>query len=289
MHDTTTIAKWRKTARTRLKPLSAHADREADLLLEAVLGLSRAQLFTRDTEVLAAEQLVKLNHQLERLENDEPLAYVLGEQEFWSLPFLVTPNVLIPRPDTELLVETALNHLADSPGSRILELGTGSGAIALALAHSRPLDTIVATDISSRALAVARSNQERLSKSHQRTENLSFVQSNWYDSLNTEPFDLIVSNPPYIDLSDPHVTTSVRQYEPESALFSGNDGLEDIELIIEGAASCLKPGGRILLEHGWQQHKRVSQCYADNGYVNITSCRDPAGHDRVTGATREEN
>jgi release factor glutamine methyltransferase len=278
MTDHSSIAAQRKSGRARLADHSLTPDRDIDALLCDLTGLNRAQLYAHHRRVLTNTQIDGLDTQLRRLEQGEPLAYVRGKEDFWSLSLHVTPHVLIPRPDTELLVEVALASLADIPRARVLDLGTGSGAVALALASDRPLDAVVASDSSAAALSVARANQQRLGLA-----NVSFVLSDWYQKIDGEPFDLIVSNPPYIDVTDPHVETSVRDYEPHEALFCGRQGLEAIATIISGSKAHLKAGGTLWFEHGWQQHEQAGALLREQGFDSVASHRDLAGHYRVTG------
>lgn len=282
MHERLTLADWRQMAKTRLAAGSDQPLRDADTLLEHALGLTRAQLYTHSEQVVDKSQAEILEGLLERLARDEPLAYVTGEAEFWSLTLRVNPHVLIPRADTELLVELVLGALPTS-GARILELGTGSGAIALALATERPDDTLVATDISQEALKVARNNQTLLAAGH-RVDHVQFVHSDWFEALSGQTYDVIVSNPPYIDPQDAHVSPSVRQYEPARALFANAYGLADIAGIIDDAPSHLTDKGRVFVEHGWRQREPVAALYERRGFTDIQSHRDLNGHYRVTCA-----
>ncbi len=281
MQDSLTIAAQRKSGRERLKDHSVRPDRDFDVLLCDLLGLDRAQLYIEDQRLLTPDEAHALEALLVRLEQGEPLAYVRGQEAFWSLELNVTPGVLIPRPDTELLVEVALSALSGRPSARILDLGTGSGAVALALGSERPLDAVMGTDISEDALTLARGNRDRLELS-----NVSFVRSDWYRNLGDDTFDMIVSNPPYIDYEDPHVASSVRDYEPHDALFSGKLGYEAIETIISGAPARLSPGGQLFFEHGWKQHEHASRLLREQGFEEVVSYRDLAGHYRVTGGRK---
>ncbi len=284
MPDTTTIAAQRQSGQERLKPHALRPTKDIEALLTDLLGMSRAQLFSRSERTLTVAQIASLDRSLQRLEQGEPIAYVRGQEEFWSLSLNVTPSVLIPRPDTERLVELALERLSSLPTARVLELGTGSGAIALALASERPQDSIVATDISPEAIEVAYTNYQRLTKRNPHVADVSLLVSNWYQQLDQTPFDLIVSNPPYIDPADPHIESSVKQHEPSIALFAKNEGMAAIQHIVANAAAHMKPGGSLMLEHGWQQHSSVEQCFQEHGFTEIKSHQDLAGHYRVTEA-----
>ncbi len=215
---------------------------------------------------------------LERRLQGEPVAYILGEREFFGLKFKVTPDTLIPRPDTELLVELALQHMPENKGWRVLDMGTGSGAIALSIAHSRPDAEVTAADASGAALDVARENAGRLG-----VRNISFLQSDWFSALSGQRFDLIVSNPPYIAAADRHLTQGDVRFEPLSALASGADGLDDIRKIVGQAGAYLEHGAWLLLEHGYDQAAQVRDLLHQNGFVEIFSEKDIAGIDRVSG------
>jgi release factor glutamine methyltransferase len=208
----------------------------------------------------------------------EPIAYIRGQQEFWSLLFEVTPSVLIPRPETELVVERALEHLNAQNESRVLDLGTGSGAIALAIANERPHSRIVAIDQSKDALAVAMRNAARFQTAH-----VQFLQSNWFGALDeSSRFDVIVSNPPYIASDDPELHPQVRRYEPTAALIPGPSGSEALRTIIERAPSHLASNGWLILEHGWKQSAYVRDLLVRSGFTHVRSHADLAGHERVT-------
>lgn len=250
---------------------------DAELLLAHVLHVSRTYLYTWPEQELTAQQQTDFNQLVERRCAGEPMAYILGRQEFWSLPLEVTRNTLIPRPETELLVECVLNQFISQSLITIADLGTGSGAIALALAHEHPEWRILATDQSSKTLEVAERNAKRLKLSVQ------FFQGDWCGALPSGmKFDAIVSNPPYIAIDDPALEAS--GYEPESALIAAEKGLKDLKQIIVEARSYLKPGGCLFLEHGYQQAKAVASLFLEAGYQDIRLYQDNAGHARVSMA-----
>jgi len=207
----------------------------------------------------------------------EPIAYLIGRRAFWSLEFDVAPGVLIPRPETELLVELALARMPVDLACPVVDLGTGSGAIALSLAHERPSAQVLGTDASGDALAIARANAQRLG-----IVNVTFAQGDWYDALGGAQFDLIVSNPPYIAQGDPHLVEGDLRFEPPGALSSGPDGLDAIRVIVADAPRHLNPEGALLVEHGWNQAERVRALLRDRGFVAIETVRDAAGHERIT-------
>jgi release factor glutamine methyltransferase len=208
----------------------------------------------------------------------EPLAYLTGRREFWSLDLAVTPDVLIPRPETELLVELALQRIPRNVKVDIADLGTGSGAIALALAHERPLTRVLATDASAATLTVARDNAARL-----RNGNIEFAQGDWCAALGNRKFDLIVSNPPYIADKDAHLQQGDLRFEPRAALASGADGLDAIRVIVHGAPAHLKPGAWLMFEHGHEQGLAVRDLLEKSGFVEVFTERDLEGRERVTG------
>lgn len=246
---------------------------EVQCLLQAVLKVNRAYLLTHPERVLSENESARYAELFNRRLQGEPIAYLLGAREFYGLEFKVTPDTLIPRPDTELLVELALQRIPC--GGRVLDMGTGSGAIALSIAHARPDVEVVAVDASVAALAVASENARRL-----QTNNVRLLQSDWFSAFADERFDLIVSNPPYIEADDPHL--SQLRFEPREALASGSDGLDDIRQIISEAANHLNPGGWLMLEHGYDQAERVRQLLHQAGFLGVSSLRDLAGIERAT-------
>lgn len=250
---------------------------EAELLLAHALDWSRTRLHAWPE---AEPDREKCNHYRELVDRriaGEPIAYLMGQREFWSMDLKVTPDTLIPRPETELLVERALEHIPPSAKRAIADLGTGSGAIAVALAKERPLCQITATDNSPAALAVAADNAQR----HQLT-NIHFVKGAWWKPLKGLRFDVIVSNPPYVAIDDQHLTQGDLPYEPSSALTAGNDGLAAIREIATGCIEHLKPDGWLLLEHGCEQGAQVRTLLHRAGLINVITRRDLAGLERIT-------
>ena len=251
---------------------------DAQLLHLLALGRplhDRAWLLAHDTDALDPEVLARLEPLLQRRLAGEPLAYITGTREFFGLPLQVDARVLDPRPDTETLVEWALQVMPVDAPCDVIDLGTGSGAIALALQHLRPQARLSAVDASTEALAVAQANAQRLQLP------VRFIQSHWLRDVEGA-FDLIVSNPPYIRADDPHLVALT--HEPLQALVSGADGLEDIRTIMAQAPSHLKPGGWLLLEHGYDQAEAVRELFRQAGWQNVQSSRDLAGIERCTGA-----
>ena len=260
---------------------SDDARREAEILLGHALDKSRAWLYAHgDDEIsdVAAETFRSL---LKQRAAGTPVAYLIGHREFWTLKFVVTPAVLIPRPETELLVELALRHIPQSEKVDIVDLGTGSGAIALAIASERPQSRVVATDASEEALSVARINAGQLE-----IGNAEFIWSDWFDGLSRMMFDVIVSNPPYIASNDNHLSQGDLRFEPRDALASGIDGLDAIRDIVRRAPEHLKPGGDLLIEHGFDQGAAVRELFAQSGFVDISTSRDSEARERVTSGRK---
>ncbi|MGN6519443.1 MAG: peptide chain release factor N(5)-glutamine methyltransferase [Dokdonella sp.] len=250
---------------------------EAELLLAHVLGRTRAWLFAWPEHEAGAEQADAFERLVEARCAGAPVAYLLGRRGFWSFDLAVSPAVLIPRPETELLVELALERVPAGEDCALADLGTGSGAIALALAHERPHARVVATDASAAALAVAHTNAQRLG-----IGNVRFVHGDWYAPLDASRFALVVSNPPYIAADDPHLARGDLRHEPLSALASGHDGLDAIRAIVADAPAHLLPQGWLLIEHGFEQGEAVRALFAQRGFTEVHSVRDVAGHERVT-------
>jgi len=249
--------------------------RDAEAALLHVLGKSTAFLRTWPDFALSDEQVTDYQKAISRLDAGEPLAYVLGEQAFWTLTLQVTPDTLIPRPDTERLVEAALTRMSAAEG-RVLDLGTGSGAIALSLAAERPAWQVLASDFSAAALAVARSNASKNSLS-----NCEFRHGSWFDVVGEgEKFNLIVSNPPYIDPDDTHLAALT--HEPITALTAPQHGLADLVQIVAGAGRHLLDAGWLLVEHGYDQGQAVRELFTQAGFVQVETLRDYGGNERVT-------
>ncbi|MDF2940473.1 MAG: prmC [Gammaproteobacteria bacterium] len=249
---------------------------DAELLMAHVLQKPRTYLYTWPEQLIEAAQEQAFLALVQARQSGEPIAYLLQEKEFWSLPLKVNSKVLIPRPDTEVLVETVL-ELVPFDKALIADLGTGSGAIALALASERAHWQIVATDYSEQALKIAEGNAKRL-----KLDNIDFSQGSWCEALPSLLFDAIASNPPYIDENDAHLTQGDLRFEPRSALVAENQGLADIESIAKQAKGYLKPGGYLMVEHGYEQADAVQAILLHYGYQEIGSRKDLSGHTRVS-------
>jgi release factor glutamine methyltransferase len=267
----------RVTARHALAQ-SGLAPLDAQVLLAHVLGRERAWLIAHATDPLALDRADAFFALARRRRDGEPVAYLTGVREFWGMELVVTPSVLIPRPETETLVERALARLPADRAQRVLDLGTGSGAIALALARERRMAQLVATDSSAAALIVARTNARRLY-----LHNVDFVQADWYADLPADDaaYDMIVSNPPYIAAGDRHLSEGDVRFEPMAALVAGSDGLEALRIVVAGAPSRLAPEGYLIVEHGHDQRPRVRELFSAAGFVEVESTRDLSGIHRV--------
>jgi release factor glutamine methyltransferase len=249
---------------------------DAQVLLAHVLSRDRAWLVAHATDALAADQVDAFFALARRRREGEPVAYLTGVREFFGLPLAVDRSVLIPRPETETLVEWALRKLPADRPLRLLDLGTGSGAIALAIAQARPGSTVVATDNSADALSVARGNAARLQLS-----NIEWLRADWFDGLGMARFDAIVSNPPYVAAGDPHLAAGHVRHEPSHALASGPDGLDALRVIVAGAADHLAPGGWLAVEHGYDQTVPVRGLLQQARFGDLESLRDLSGIPRV--------
>lgn len=260
----------------------ARLDRlELRMLLSFVLGLSRIELITQDQRILTEAELARIEALMRRREQGEPMAYLLGQREFYGLNFQVSPAVLIPRPETELLLELALQYLPCaliSTAPRVLDMGTGSGILAVSLAHTRADCVVSALDNSGPALTVAQANAQ------QHRVSVNFIQSDWYQALPTEAcFDLIISNPPYIQAQDSHLAQGDLRFEPLGALTDHADGLSALRQIVAGAPHHLVAGGWLLMEHGYDQAAAVRALLVAHGFGEVQSWRDLAGIERVSG------
>jgi release factor glutamine methyltransferase len=248
---------------------------EGELLICSILGCERAWLIAHTEEVINSSRARSVRALFARRRSGEPVSYITGWREFYSLALRVTPQVLIPRPETELLVELALERLPPGAQARVLELGTGSGAIAIALARERPGLEMVATDVSEAALILARRN----ARDH--GAEIAFVLGDWFDALGPERFDLIVSNPPYVPAGDAHLERGDVRFEPHLALVGGEDGLACVREIAARARDRLRPGGSLLMEHGYDQGDRCVALLRALGYTEVTDSRDLSGWPRV--------
>lgn len=280
------LGQWLSAAQVALAPLAARDPQATDLAFEAqrlwadVLDKSPASLPLYLQQPLNDTDLQRLDGALKRRALGEPLAYITGRWWFWDLELEVAPCTLIPRPDTELLVEQALElSLPAGPAGRtVLDLGTGTGAIALTLAKQRPAWQVTALDVQQEAVALAERNRLRL-----QIDNCRVLRSDWYSAVAGQRFSLIVSNPPYIDAADPHLQQGDVRFEPASALVAPDAGLADIRDIVQGAVAHLLPGGWLWLEHGHQQHQAVQQLLQQTGFAGVRSRRDYGGNWRISG------
>ena len=256
----------KREARIEARALAAHAWK-----------INTAWLLAHDTDYQSRADITEFESLVARRIKGEPIAYIVGAREFFGLKFIVTPDVLIPRPETEILVQAVLEKIHPNDALRVLDLGTGSGAIAAALARHRPRADLLAVDISRAALAIAQTNAHSLG-----ITNMRFVASDWYDHLGGHTFDLIISNPPYVEADDPHLSLGDACFEPVSARASGVTGLEHLEIVISGAPAHLAPGGWVAVEHGWNQGEACRALFAQNHFSEIKTLRDLADHERVT-------
>ena len=250
---------------------------DAELLLASVLDCDRTPLLTHGDWLLDDSIQRQFSDLITQRRLGVPVAHLLGRREFWSLALRVTPDTLIPRPETELLIELALDRIPPGAAQPLADLGTGAGNIALALAHERPSCTITATDCSAVALAVARDNARRLT-----VTNVRFLPGHWFAPLRDERYAMIISNPPYLAADDPHLHAGDLRYEPQVALVAGVDGLAALRHLIQHAPEYLLPGGWLLLEHGYTQGSAVRELLQARGYDQITTHHDLAGHERVS-------
>jgi len=253
---------------------------EAEILLAHSLETSRSFLYANPELVLPHTRVRAFDGLLQSRLSGTPIAYLTGQREFWSLPLEVTPDTLIPRPETELLVETALELIPKNEACRVADLGTGSGAVALAIASERPDAKIIATDISKSALAIARKNAASLE-----IQNIEFIRSDWFESVNGQ-FQLVVSNPPYIASGDEHLQKGDVRFEPRLALAAGRDGLDSIRTIISTCLQALCSEGYVLLEHGYNQAAAVRKLLSNAGLGDVKTLKDLELRDRITLAQR---
>jgi release factor glutamine methyltransferase len=250
---------------------------DARMLLAHVLGHDRAWLIAHRNTRLTADQARRFDALVRRRHNGEPVAYLIGRREFYGLELEITADVLIPRPETELLVEVALESILSDASARVLDLGTGSGAVALAIAWSRRRAAVVGTDVSVAALALAQRNAQRLL-----ITNATFIASDWFADVPCDTFDVIVANPPYIDEHDRHLHEGDLRFEPRGALTPGGNGLAAIRAISHAARAFLARAGRIAIEHGYDQADAAQECLREAGFADVSTRRDLAGIPRVT-------
>lgn len=256
----------RREARIEARALAVHA-----------WQVDTAWLIAHDTNLLTDTSIAAFQSRLLRRLEGEPVAYILGQREFYGLNFAVTPDVLIPRPETETLVEAALERIARERPWRVLDLGTGSGAVAITLALHRPLAEVVAVDASAAALAIAQANAQRLCVS-----NLRCLASDWYAELGVNLFDMIVANPPYVEADDPNLGRGDVRFEPRTALAAGPTGMDDLGVVIAAAPAHLTATGWLLVEHGWNQGAACRALFEAQGFSEVHTLRDLARQERVT-------
>jgi len=276
MTKSSTVKELLKTARQMLAGVGdIHSGLEAEILLGFVLNKNRSWLFAWPEQQVSQSQSHHFEHCLQQRLQGMPISHITGKREFWGLELDVSPATLIPRPETELLVETAISQF-DETAIKVLDMGTGSGAIAIALAHERPQWQITASDFSEQALQIAARNCQKFAP------HIRLVNSHWFDNIPDGPFQLIISNPPYIEADDPHLQQADLRHEPLSALASGDDGLKDLRHICSHASDFLDDNGRLMLEHGYNQGVAVAGLLADAGFTEIETLCDLAGHQRIS-------
>ena len=261
----------------QLAAVSDSALLDAEVLLCHCLHKNRSFIRAWPEHQLTDQQAAEFLALITQRQQGVPVAYLTGEREFWSRSFKVNPDVLIPRPDSELLIELSLDLLPATQASKIIDLGTGSGILAITLAAERPGSQVIACDLSPAALRTAQDNAQQL-----QIDNVRFLASNWFSAITDRDFDLVISNPPYIDQHDPHLQQGDVRFEPDSALISAENGLQDIRLLADQARQHLKPGGYLLIEHGYDQQTAVQALFKRFNYQQITTHPDYAGNPRVT-------
>lgn len=250
---------------------------DAEILLAHVLGCDRSHLIAWPDKELETDQREQFENLLEKRIHGTPIAYLTGSREFWSLDMVVSDDTLIPRPETETLVEYVLEQFPADLSFKLLDAGTGSGAIAIAIASERPGWKLFASDIDQASVQLAQRNADKHG-----IDNIEFLHSDWFDDIEQKDFDIIISNPPYIAESDPHLSQGDVRFEPRRALTSGRNGMDAIEHLCQHAVKHMKPGGRLIVEHGYDQADMVYECFHRNGFINIEQTCDPGGHVRMT-------
>lgn len=254
---------------------------DAQILLTHLLQCNTAHLAAWPEKVLSEEQATAFAQLIAQRQKGIPVAHLTGSREFWSLNLRVNNSTLIPRPETETLVEFILDDFSDRDDIKLLDMGTGTGAIAIAIATEKPGWNLVASDISAQALKLAESNRD----THAAT-NVTFIHSDWFENIDQHNFDIIISNPPYIADADPHLSQGDVRFEPRSALTSGENGMDDIEHLCAQAKEYLSNNGWLIVEHGYDQSQLVADCFADNGYSEMTQRQDLSGHTRMTAGKK---
>jgi len=274
---TNTVQQILQSAKQQLDTSSDSSSADAEILLCHVLECDRAYLYTWPEKKPGQNQLDRFQALLQRRLQGEPVAYLIGQRSFWDFKLSVSSATLIPRPETELLVEQALIHIPENSHGRVLDLGTGTGAIALAIAHERPACQVIAVERSESARLMAEKNISQYSQG-----NVQLQAGDWFSALEQQTFDVIVSNPPYIAEQDPHLQQGDVCHEPRTALSAGIDGLDDIRHIIAQAGSYLGPNGWLLIEHGYDQAEAVKHLFLKHGFTEVSHANDLSGHPRIS-------
>ena len=272
-----TIQQALQQARQNLAESSPTAGLDAQVLLTQILQCNTAHLLAWPEKKLNKEQIANYQQLIQQRQQGVPIAHLTGSREFWSLEFSVNDSTLIPRPETETLIEFILDKFSNKKNLKLLDMGTGTGAIAIAIATEKPGWEIFASELSADALKLARDNSD----CHQ-TNNITFIQSNWFNNIKHKDFDIIVSNPPYIANHDPHLLAGDVRFEPQIALSAGITGMDDIEHLCLHAKNHLKKNAWLIVEHGYNQKQLVSDCFAKNGFTQIEQKQDLSGHIRMT-------
>lgn len=265
-----------------LSKTSPSARLDAQVLLTHILNCNTAHLAAWPEKELSSEQEKNYLNLIQQRQQGLPVAHLTGSREFWSLNFLVNNSTLIPRPETETLIEFILENFGDKKELKLLDIGTGTGAIALSIANEKPAWEIIGSDISKQAIQLANSNKEQFE-----ITNCKFTQSDWFNNITTNDFDIIVSNPPYIANDDPHLKEGDVRFEPHSALTSGDNGMDDIEHLCTQAKNHLKSNSWLIIEHGYNQQHLVAECFAKNNFIDIEQKQDLAGHVRMTAGKKK--
>ena len=276
-----TIQQALQQARQNLAESSPTAGLDAQVLLSHILQCNTAHLLAWPEKKLNREQIANYRQLIQQRQQGVPVAHLTGLREFWSLNFSVNDSTLIPRPETETLIEFILDKFSDREKIKLLDMGTGTGAIAITIATEKPGWEIFASELIEDALKLARDN----SNSHQ-TSNITFIHSDWFNNIKHNDFDIIVSNPPYIANDDPHLLAGDVRFEPQSALSAGTTGMNDIEHLCAHAKNHLTQNGWLIVEHGYNQKQLVADCFAENGYVEIEHKNDLSGHIRMTAGKK---